>query len=130
MASRHFHAEALSPGPHGAHGGLAPNLFYGTGLAACVLVLRQSKSAKRKNKVLIADASTLFSKGRAQNFLEPGHAEEILDWVRGFAELDAQHLASGPALRDAGQGRAVALRLPAMAPRRGPGDHRLARQDP
>jgi len=68
--------------------GLAPNLFYGTGLAACVLVLRQSKPPKRKNKVLIADASTLFRKGRAQNFLEPGHAAEILGWVRGFADVE------------------------------------------
>jgi type I restriction enzyme M protein len=68
--------------------GLAPNLFYGTGLAACVLVLRQHKPPKRKNKVLIADASTLFRKGRAQNFLEPDHAKEILGWVRGFADVE------------------------------------------
>jgi type I restriction enzyme M protein len=68
--------------------GLAPNLFYGTGLAACVLVLRQTKPPKRKNKVLIADASTLFRKGRAQNFLEPGHVAEILGWVRGFADVE------------------------------------------
>jgi type I restriction-modification system DNA methylase subunit len=27
--------------------GLAPNLFYGTGLAACVLVLRQTQADKR-----------------------------------------------------------------------------------
>jgi type I restriction enzyme M protein len=62
-------------------------LFYGTGLAACVLVLRQTKPAKRKGKVLIADASTLFRKGRAQNFLEPNHAAEILGWVQGFTEV-------------------------------------------
>jgi type I restriction enzyme M protein len=68
--------------------GLAPNLFYGTGLAACVLVLRQTKPPKRKGKVLIADASTLFRKGRAQNFLEPGHAAELLGWVRGFADVE------------------------------------------
>ena len=48
--------------------GLAPNLFYGTGLAGCVVIFRRKKSAKRKNKVLIIDASNLFRKGRAQNF--------------------------------------------------------------
>jgi type I restriction enzyme M protein len=54
--------------------GLAPNLFYGTGLAACILVLRKRKPAKHKKKVLIADASRLFRRGRAQNYLEPEHA--------------------------------------------------------
>ena len=47
--------------------GLAPNLFYGTGLAACILVLRTPKPANRSKKVLIVDASTLFRKERAQN---------------------------------------------------------------
>jgi len=67
--------------------GLAPNLFYGTGLAACILVLRKRKPAQHKNKVLIADASRLFRRGRAQNYLEPEHAASILDWYRGFADV-------------------------------------------
>ena len=68
--------------------GLAPNLFYGTGLAACILVLRQTKPAKRKGKVLIVDASTLFRKGRAQNFLEPEHGRQILEWVQRFEDVE------------------------------------------
>jgi type I restriction enzyme M protein len=67
--------------------GLAPNLFYGTGLAACILVLRQRKRPERAGKVLIADASALFRKGRAQNFLEPEHTHTILAWVRDFADV-------------------------------------------
>lgn len=67
--------------------GLAPNLFYGTALAACVLVLRQHKVPARKNKVLVVDASSLFRKGRAQNFLEPQHMSEIHGWVRNFKEV-------------------------------------------
>jgi type I restriction enzyme M protein len=67
--------------------GLAPNLFYGTGLAACILVLRNRKPAKYKKKVLIADASRLFRRGRAQNYLEPEHAADILAWYRGFADV-------------------------------------------
>ncbi len=67
--------------------GLAPNLFYGTGLAACILVLRKHKPAERKKKVLIADASRLFKRGRAQNYLEPEHAAEILGWYNGFADV-------------------------------------------
>jgi len=75
--------------------GLAPNLFYGTGLAACILVLRKRKPVKHKKKVLIADASRLFRRGRAQNYLEPEHAAEILGWYRGFADVqDAARVVS------------------------------------
>ncbi len=68
--------------------GLAPNLFYGTGLAACILILRRRKPAERKGKVLIADASTLFRRGRAHNFLETMHAVKILGWMKDFAEVE------------------------------------------
>ena len=67
--------------------GLAPNLFYGTGLAACILILRQRKDPRRAGQVLIVDASSLFRKGRAQNFLEPAHVATILEWVRNFAAV-------------------------------------------
>lgn len=67
--------------------GLAPNLFYGTGLAASILVLRKRKTAQHKNKVLIVDASRLFKRGRAQNFLEPVHADEILAWYQSFSDV-------------------------------------------
>lgn len=67
--------------------GLAPNLFYGTGLAACILVLRQRKRPERAGKVLIADAASLFRKGRAQNFLDPEHAATILGWVQQFTDV-------------------------------------------
>lgn len=68
--------------------GLAPNLFYGTGLAACILVLRERKPATTRGKVLIIDASALFRKGRAQNTLEPGHSAEVLGWYRKFADVE------------------------------------------
>jgi type I restriction enzyme M protein len=67
--------------------GLAPNLFYGTGLAACVLVLRRQKPETRRGKVLIVDASSLFRRGRAQNFMEPEHASQIHGWVSAFEDV-------------------------------------------
>jgi type I restriction enzyme M protein len=67
--------------------GLAPNLFYGTGLAASILVLRKRKPVEYKNKVLIVDASRLFKRGRAQNLLEQGHADEILAWYQSFSDV-------------------------------------------
>jgi type I restriction enzyme M protein len=67
--------------------GLASNLFYGTGLAACILLLRKKKPAARRKKVLIADVSRLFRRGRAQNYLDPEHAAQILAWYQGFEDV-------------------------------------------
>ena len=47
--------------------GLGPNLFYGTGLAACILVFRQRKQKDRRKQILIVDASREFKTGRAQS---------------------------------------------------------------
>ena len=68
--------------------GLAPNLFYGTQLAGCIVILRRRKSATRKKKVLIIDASSLFRKGRAQNFLDLEHSEQIVGWYRVFEDVE------------------------------------------
>jgi type I restriction enzyme M protein len=57
--------------------GLGPNLFYGTGLAACILVFRAHKQPAQKEKILIIDASKLFKKGRNQNTLTPEHIDQI-----------------------------------------------------
>ncbi len=68
--------------------GLGPNLFYGTGLAACILVFRQRKARDRKKKVLILDASRQFKTGRAQNELLPEHVEQIYGWYRDFRDVE------------------------------------------
>jgi type I restriction enzyme M protein len=68
--------------------GLAPNLFYGTGLAACVLVLKRQKAQERQGKVLIVDASSQLRRSQAQNVLEPEHATQIDGWVQAFADVE------------------------------------------
>lgn len=68
--------------------GLGPNLFYGTGLAACILAFRKKKSKDRKNKVLIVDASKEFKTGRAQNELLPAHVDRIQGWVRDYVDVE------------------------------------------
>jgi type I restriction enzyme M protein len=67
--------------------GLGPNLFYGAGLAACILIFRQRKAKDRKKKVLILDASREFKAGRAQNELRSEHIERIYDWYRNFEDV-------------------------------------------
>jgi type I restriction enzyme M protein len=67
--------------------GLAPNLFFGTGLAGSIVVLRRTKPVNRQHKVLVVDASGLSRKGRAQNFLDPEHAHEVVTWFRAFEDV-------------------------------------------
>ena len=68
--------------------GLAPNLFYGTQLAGCTIILRRKKSADKKKKVLIIDASSLYRKERAQNFLDEQHSDQIVSWYRAFEDVE------------------------------------------
>ena len=67
--------------------GLGPNLFYGTGLAACILIFRQRKAPDRKNTVLILDASKEFKTGRAQNELRPEYVERIHGWYHAYQDV-------------------------------------------
>ena len=68
--------------------GLAPNLFYGTGLAGSIMILRRQKPPERKDRVLIVDAASLCRKGRAQNFLDPEHGEQIVKWFESFEDVE------------------------------------------
>lgn len=57
--------------------GVASNLFYGTGIPACILVLRKERPKSHKDHVLIINAEEIFTKGRAQNTLSNEQADEI-----------------------------------------------------
>jgi type I restriction enzyme M protein len=69
--------------------GLPPNLFYGTGIPACILVLRAkgAKPAERRGKVLFINADAEFSAGRAQNFLLAEHVEKIVSAYHAFTYI-------------------------------------------
>lgn len=68
--------------------GLGGNIFYGTQLAACVLVFKKKKDATKKNKILFIDASEQIRIGRAQNFLEKEHVEQIYEWYKGYEDVE------------------------------------------
>ena len=68
--------------------GVGPNIFYGAQLAACVMVFRKSKSADKKGKVLFIDGADQFRVGRAQNFLEKEHVEQLYEWYQGNDEVE------------------------------------------
>jgi len=67
--------------------GLGPNIFYGASLAACILVFRANKPDNKEKKVLFIDASDQIKVGRAQNFLEQTHADQIYSWYSNFKNI-------------------------------------------
>ena len=70
--------------------GLAPNLFYGAGLAAAIVIARRRKPAERRGRVLLVDGSDLLRRGRNQNTLEPEHVKELLSAYRAFADEEGR----------------------------------------
>ncbi len=67
--------------------GLGPNIFYGTQLAVCILVFKKNKDTTKKGKVLFIDASDQIHMGRAQNYLEPDHIEQIHLWFQAYRDV-------------------------------------------
>ncbi|WP_047416553.1 class I SAM-dependent DNA methyltransferase [Cellulophaga sp. Hel_I_12] len=68
--------------------GLGPNIFYGTQLAACVMVFKQNKEVSKKDKVLFIDGSDQVRVGRAQNYLESEHINQLFDWYNDNKDVE------------------------------------------
>lgn len=58
--------------------GLPPNLFYGTGIPACILVLDKKDAAQREG-IFMIDASKGFMKDGNKNRLRPRDMHKIID---------------------------------------------------
>lgn len=65
---------------------LPANLFYGTSIATCILVLK--KGTRKDHSVLFVDASQLFDKGTNQNILGKAHREKILEVLAAREERE------------------------------------------
>ena len=68
--------------------GLAPNLFYGTGIPASILVLNRDKPEERKGKVLFIDASGEFEAGSNQNRLRDQDIDHIAKTFHACADIE------------------------------------------
>ena len=68
--------------------GLAPNLFYGTGIPASILVLNRDKPAERKGKVLFIDASGGCEEGSNQNRPRDQDIEHVAKTFHAFADVE------------------------------------------
>jgi type I restriction enzyme M protein len=71
--------------------GLAPNLFYGAGIPACILIIRKSKPVERRGKVLFVNGVEHFVEGKAQNHLSDSNVATL---AKAFHEyMDVERLA-------------------------------------
>ena len=68
--------------------GLSPNLFYGTGIPASILVLNRDKPPGRQRKVLFIDASREFGEGINQNRLRDEDILHISTTFHSYADAE------------------------------------------
>ena len=66
--------------------GLPPNLFYGTGIAACLLVIDKEDADKRTH-IFMVDASKGFMKDGNKNRLRERDIHKIIDAYNNFLEI-------------------------------------------
>jgi type I restriction enzyme M protein len=67
--------------------GLPPNLFYGTGIPACVLVINKNRVDDR-NKIFFINADKEYKEGKNQNMLRPEDIEKISYVYENKIELE------------------------------------------
>ncbi len=68
--------------------GLPGNLFYGTGIPACILVLNKAGAAQRDH-VLFINADREYREGKAQNHLRPEDIDKIVHAYRAGGNIPA-----------------------------------------
>ena len=68
--------------------GLAPNLFYGTPIPACLLIFKATKTKDRTDHMLFVDGSKRFTQGRAQNTLGSADVDDLYAAYQGNDELE------------------------------------------
>ena len=73
--------------------GLPANIFYGTSIPTCVLVLK--KCREQPEDVLFVDASAHFEKAKNQNFLRDEDVEKIIETYRGRLEEEKYSYRAG-----------------------------------
>ncbi|WP_208357946.1 type I restriction-modification system subunit M [Helicobacter pylori] len=66
--------------------GLAPNLFYGTSIPACVIILDKENACARKGVFLI-DASKDFKKDGNKNRLRDQDVQKMIDTFNAYKEI-------------------------------------------
>ncbi len=68
--------------------GLPPNLFFGTGIPACLFIMNKNKPKERKGKVFFLYGANDFLEGKNQNKLRKEDIEKIVSAHREYRSID------------------------------------------
>jgi type I restriction enzyme M protein len=68
--------------------GLPSNLFYGTGIPACILIFNRNKPEKRKANVLFVAAEDQYREGKNQNTLRDIDIQKIVTAVEAYKDVE------------------------------------------
>jgi type I restriction enzyme M protein len=68
--------------------GLAPNLFYGAGIPACILVINKSKPAQKREQVLIINGAEEYKEGKAQNTLTAENVQRFVSVYNQWQDVE------------------------------------------
>ena len=66
--------------------GLPANIFYGTSIPTCILVMKKCRQSD--DNILFIDASKEFEKVKTQNKLRPEHIQKIIETYRTRTEIE------------------------------------------
>ena len=66
---------------------LGPNIFYGTQLSPCLLILKKKKEQFKSNRIFFIDAFDELREGRAQNYLENIHIDKIHKAFKDYKDI-------------------------------------------
>ena len=66
---------------------LVGGLFYGAGVSACILITNNAKPKERRGKIMLVDASTLYTPLRAQNVMTDENVDDAFKLYSDFADV-------------------------------------------
>lgn len=67
--------------------GIGKNLFFNSGMEACIMICRTNKPIERRGKVLFINAKHEITRRNSESFLEDSHIEKIASTYHNFSEV-------------------------------------------
>jgi type I restriction enzyme M protein len=68
--------------------GLPSNLFYGTGIPACILIFNRKKEANKKGKVFFLNGANDYQEAKNQNFLRDDDIKKIVETYDKWEDVE------------------------------------------
>lgn len=78
--------------------GLPANLFFGTGIPACIMIFNRAKGENKD--ILFIDASQGYESGKNQNRLRPADIDKIVDTYKAFKATPPKDTATGTVIEE------------------------------